>query len=70
MKAKVQGNWEEAVEYLEQYLEQRSVELAIINSVQEGLYSKYEMQTIYDLVEDRLRDTFASSALWMTPARL
>lgn len=70
MKAKVQGNWEEAVEYLEQYLEQRSVELAIINSVQEGLYSKYEMQTIYDLVEDRLRDTFASSARWMTPARL
>lgn len=70
MKAKVQGNWEEAVEYLEQYLEQRSVELAIINSVQEGLSSKYEMQTIYDLVEDRLRDTFASSARWMTPARL
>ena len=70
MKAKVQGNWEEAVEYLEQYLEQRSVELAIINSVQEGLYSKYEMQTIYDLVEDRLRDTFASSARLMTPARL
>jgi hypothetical protein len=70
MKAKVQGNWEEAVEYLEQYLEQRSVELAIINSVQEGLYSKYEMRTIYDLVEDRLRDTFASSARWMTPARL
>jgi hypothetical protein len=70
MKAKVQGNWEEAVEYLEQCLEQRSVELAIINSVQEGLSSKYEMRTIYDLVEDRLRDTFASSARLMTPARL
>jgi len=58
MKAKAQGNWEEAAEYLEQCLEQRSVELALINSVQEGLSSKYEMQAIYDLVGDKLRDTF------------
>jgi serine phosphatase RsbU (regulator of sigma subunit) len=58
MKAKDQGNWEEAANYLEECLEQRSVELALINSVQEGLSSKYEMQAIYDLVGDKLRDTF------------
>jgi serine phosphatase RsbU (regulator of sigma subunit) len=58
MKAKAQGNWEEAAEYLEQCLEQRSVELALINSVQQGLSEKYEMQAIYDLVGDKLRDTF------------
>jgi serine phosphatase RsbU (regulator of sigma subunit) len=58
MKAKAQGNWEKAAEYLEHCLEQRSVELALINSVQEGLSSKYEMQAIYDLVGDKLRDTF------------
>jgi len=58
INAKAQGNWEEAAKYLEQCLEQRSVELALINSVQEGLSSKYEMQAIYDLVGDKLRDTF------------
>lgn len=57
-KAKAQGNWQEAANYLEECLEQRSVELALINSVQEGLSSKYEMQAIYDLVGDKLRDTF------------
>ncbi|HJW83804.1 MAG TPA: GAF domain-containing protein, partial [Anaerolineae bacterium] len=38
--------------------QQRAAELAIINSVQEGLASKLEMQGIYDLVGDRIRDIF------------
>jgi GAF domain-containing protein len=38
--------------------EQRNAELAIINSVQEGLASKLEMQAIYDLVGDRIRQVF------------
>jgi GAF domain-containing protein/CheY-like chemotaxis protein/anti-sigma regulatory factor (Ser/Thr protein kinase) len=38
--------------------EQRNAELAIINSVQEALASKLEMQGIYDLVGDKLRDIF------------
>ena len=66
MKAKAQGNWEEAVKYLEQCLEQRSVELALINSVQEGLSSKYEMQAIYDLVGDKLRDTFNAQVVMIS----
>jgi GAF domain-containing protein/CheY-like chemotaxis protein len=36
--------------------EQRAQELAIINSVQEGLASKLDMQAIYDLVGDKIRD--------------
>ena len=38
--------------------EQRAAELAIINSVQEGLASKLDMQAIYDLVGDKVRDIF------------
>jgi signal transduction histidine kinase len=38
--------------------EQRNTELAIINSVQEGLASKLDVQAIYDLVGDKIRDIF------------
>ncbi|MCC6569492.1 MAG: GAF domain-containing protein, partial [Anaerolineales bacterium] len=38
--------------------EERNAELAIINSVQEGLASKLEMQAIYDLVGDKMREVF------------
>src|SRR5215213_496390 len=38
--------------------EQRNAELAIINSIQEGLASKLDVQSIYDLVGDKIRDIF------------
>ena len=38
--------------------EQRAAELAIINSVQDGLASKLDLQAIYDLVGDKIRDVF------------
>ncbi len=38
--------------------EQRAAELSIINSVQQGLSSNLEMQAIYDLVGNRIRDIF------------
>ncbi|HZD55515.1 MAG TPA: GAF domain-containing protein, partial [Anaerolineales bacterium] len=38
--------------------EQRNAELAIINSVQAGLVAKMDMQGIYDLVGDKIRDVF------------
>src|SRR5215216_2574091 len=38
--------------------EQRAAELAIINSVQQGLSSKLDMQAIYDLVGDKIREIF------------
>jgi GAF domain-containing protein/CheY-like chemotaxis protein/HPt (histidine-containing phosphotransfer) domain-containing protein len=37
---------------------QRNAELALINDVQRGLAENLEMQTMYDLVGDRLRDIF------------
>lgn len=40
---------------------QRAAELAIISSVQEGLASKLEVQAIYDLVGDKIRDIFQAS---------
>ena len=44
-------------------LDQRTEELAVINSVQEALAIKMEMQEIYDLVGDRIRDLFDAQAL-------
>jgi len=38
--------------------EQRAAELAIINSVQQALASKLDMQAIYDVVGDRIREIF------------
>ncbi len=43
--------------------EQRAQELAIINSVQEGLASKLDMQAIYDLVGDKIRDMFNAQSV-------
>ncbi len=39
-------------------LSNRVKELAVINSVQEGLVSKMDMQSIYDLVGNKIRQTF------------
>ncbi len=43
--------------------EQRTAELAIINSVQEGLASKLDIQSIYDLVGDKIRDVFNAQGI-------
>jgi GAF domain-containing protein len=43
--------------------QQRAAELAIINSVQEGLASKLEMQAIYDLVGNKIREIFAADVV-------
>jgi PAS domain S-box-containing protein len=46
--------------------DQRAAELAIINSVQEGLASKLEVQAIYDLVGEKIRDIFDAQAVLIT----
>jgi len=43
-----------------QLLDQRNAELAVINSVQEGLAAEMDMQGIYDLVGDKTRELFDS----------
>ncbi len=40
--------------------EQRTAELAVINSVQEGLAKEMDMQAIYDLVGNKIREVFDS----------
>ena len=65
-KAEAQGDWKTVAKYYARGLEQRAVELALINSVQDGLSSKYEMQDIYDLVGDKLRDTFNAQVVMIS----
>jgi GAF domain-containing protein/CheY-like chemotaxis protein/tetratricopeptide (TPR) repeat protein len=43
--------------------EQRNAELAIINSVQEGLASKLDMHAIYDLVGKKIGEIFAADVV-------
>ncbi len=43
--------------------EQRAQELAIINSVQQGLASKLDMQAIFELVGDEIRDMFDAQTM-------
>jgi GAF domain-containing protein len=43
--------------------QQRAAELAIINSVQEGLASKLEMRGIYDLVGEKIREIFDANTV-------
>ena len=43
--------------------EQRTAELAVINSVQEGLVREMDMQGIYNLVGNRIRDLFNAQAV-------
>ncbi|MDX1672075.1 MAG: GAF domain-containing protein [Balneolaceae bacterium] len=52
------GNNGKTVDDLTRKLEQQRAELAVINSVQEGLVTQMDMQGIYDLVGDRIRDLF------------
>ena len=44
---------------------QRATELAILNSVQEALASRLDMQAIYDLVGDKIRDLFSAESVWI-----
>src|SRR5207244_657335 len=50
--------------------QQRAAELAVINSIQEGMASKLDFQAIVDLVGDKLRDVFHTGDIgirWYDP---
>ncbi|MEO6749188.1 MAG: GAF domain-containing protein, partial [Casimicrobiaceae bacterium] len=50
--------------------EQRATELAVINSIQEGMAAELDFQTIIDLVGDKLREVFRTSDIgirWYDP---
>ncbi len=54
--------FEETRSLLEQ-TEQRAAELAVINSVQQGLAAQLDMQAIYELVGDTIQRTFNAQAV-------
>jgi serine phosphatase RsbU (regulator of sigma subunit) len=60
------GDWKTAMEFYARSADQHTAELALINSVQEGLSSKMDMQAIYDLVGDKLRDTFDAQVVMIS----
>ena len=66
IKAEALGDWETAAHEYAQAIKQHAAELALINSVQEGLSSNLEMQSIYDLVGDKLRDTFNAQVVMIS----
>ena len=45
--------------------EQRNAELAVINSIQQGLVAKLDLTAILELVGDKLREVFASNAVFI-----
>ncbi len=45
--------------------EQRAAELAVINSIQQGLASKLEMQAVFDLVGDKIREIFDAQVVFI-----
>ncbi len=51
---------------VEQELAEREAELAIINSVQEGLASNLEVQAIYNLVGDKIQEIFNSQVVMIS----
>ncbi len=46
--------------------EQRNSELAVINTIQEGLVAELDIRAIYDLVGDKVRDIFAADTTFIT----
>jgi phosphoserine phosphatase RsbU/P len=65
-KAESEGDWKTSAYYYARAAEQHAAELSLINSVQEGLSSKFEMQAIYDLVGDKLRETFNAQVVMIS----
>ncbi len=59
--AQAQALLEKTNETLEQKVQERTAELAIINSVQQGLVSKLEFQDLIDLAADQLRTIFGTA---------
>ena len=51
---------------LKQELAQREAELAIINSIQQALASRLEVQAIYDLIGDEIRDIFNAQVVMIS----
>ena len=65
-RAILQRDWKAAANYYGQACTHHAAELSLINSVQEGLSSQLEMHEIYDLVGDKLRETFNAQVVMIS----
>jgi serine phosphatase RsbU (regulator of sigma subunit) len=65
-QAMAKEDWKTSAYFYARAAEQYAAELSLINSVQEGLSSKFVMQDIYDLVGDKLRDTFNAQVVMIS----
>src|SRR5690606_39768772 len=54
---------ERRLESAQAAIRQRDDELSVVNSVQRGLLAELDIQAIYDLVGDRIRDLFDAQAV-------
>ncbi len=61
-----QTSWPKGSDLIDQELAEREAELAIINSVQQGLASHLDVQAIYNLVGDKIRDIFNSQVVMIS----
>ncbi|GEM_PF-606517 len=61
-----EAEWSRQTNLIDQELEEREVELAIINSVQQALASRLDVQAIYTLVGDKIRDIFDSQVVMIS----
>ncbi|GAP15665.1 serine phosphatase RsbU, regulator of sigma subunit [Longilinea arvoryzae] len=66
MEAESLDDWKLAVRMYAQVVKRRSAELALINSVQEGLSCQCDMESIYNMVGDILRDTFNAQVVMIS----
>ena len=61
-----QPSWPKDNALMDQELAEREAELAIINSVQQALASHLDVQAIYNLVGDKIRDIFDSQVVMIS----
>src|SRR4030065_2171417 len=61
-----QMSWPKGSALIDQELAEREAELAIINSVQQALASHLDVQAIYNLVGDKIRDIFDSQIVMIS----
>jgi len=65
-QAEANADWKAAAEWYSLAMDQRSTQLALISQLQEKFSYKMEMQAIYDLTGDSLRDTFNAQVVMIS----
>jgi len=65
-EAEARGDWKAAAKHYAKAIDLHAAEMSLINSVQQGLSFNLDMQSIYNLVGDKLRDTFDAQVVMLS----